>query len=173
MREAGGVDRFGHRLALGLDFVQPFLVDVLLPGPDVGEPGGGLAVLRPFDTRRLGCGRAVDSPVGQGALLQGHFFGAEGGFQVAGESVVFGEGRVGDDQIHRFVVQRPQQFQVVGDHHVPIKRMRGILLRGHGLLLGAPRAAFPFAKFNLDRGCDILTERGAPDDGSGQVQTGR
>ena len=130
---AGGVDHFGRRLVLLIELVQPFLVNIFLPFPDVGEPGGGIAVPRPFDARHLRLGPACDSPVGQGALLQGQLLGRQGRFQVAGEVVVLGEGRVGDDQIHRFVVQGCQNFQVVGDHHSAVQRVRPRLRGGHWL----------------------------------------
>ena len=127
----GGVDHLGRRLVLLLERVQPFFVNVFLPFPDIGEPSGGIAVPRPFDARRLRLGPACDSPVGQGALLQGQLLRRQGRVQIAGEVVVLGERRVGDDQIHRFVVQGRKYLQVIADHHSAVQRVRHRWLGGH------------------------------------------
>ena len=60
-------------------------------------------------------------PSGQGFELQLALGVGEGRFQAAGEGLVLGKGRVNADEVNAFVVQPPQEVQVVGDEEVAVE----------------------------------------------------
>ena len=95
-------------------------MDIVLPAPDVLEPGV-VVTLRPLDAGRGCLFRRGDAPTFQRFHFLTQFCLAQGRLQITDPSLVFGERRVDADQVDALVVETTEQFEVVGDVQVPVE----------------------------------------------------
>ena len=129
----GGVAGDFDQLADGIVFIfqafQPFFVNVVFPRPDVAVAALQPAV-GPGEAGRRRLRRAARPPGMEQPPFVFQFVRGEFGAQAVGaESIVLGKGRVDADQVDALVVERAQQFQVVGDVNAPVDAVEPVFRR--------------------------------------------
>ena len=152
MGAAGGFHHLRHHRVVVLQFFQPGLVNIVLPGEHVRECHVP-AVVGPFHARLPGGGPVRHPPRLEQLHLPPRFVRGQLRVHFPRERLVFGERRVDAHQVHGGVVQPLQQFQVVYDEQAPVKRMLAGRSR-HALASLRLWAVAGFTGFNVNRGCD-------------------
>ena len=113
--------------------VQPFLVDVVFPAPDVPEAAAHVVVRGPFQAPVGGLFRGGDAPARQQAHFVLSFRLGKGRGQVVGDKgILLVEGRVDAGQVDALVVEGAQEVQVVGQIDAAIDGVEAVGLGGCG-----------------------------------------